>query len=288
MSSAQGLAPAPSDTRRVSIKVWTDPPGRIETPAIPRPRIAMHLGRSVYMVCQRGSLKHRGWGVHGDIDIVPADTRCIWEPDGPDTALIIGVEPELLQETTEELGLTADTVEIVSRFQIRDSQIEHICFAMKDEMEAGYPTGNLFFESLSRALASAMVLRHSSLAVPSSSHSRHSMSGQKLRLALSYIEDNLKDQLTLSDIAQAVNMSATHLKAAFRKATGVPVHQYVIQRRVERAKSLLLSGDAPIREVAQEAGFAHQSHMTRHMRRSLGYSPRQIRESERKTPHQDD
>ncbi len=57
----------------------------------------------------------------------------------------------------------------------------------------------------------------------------------------------------------------------------MPVHQYVIQRRVERAKTLLTDGKLSITEIALEAGFAHQSHMARHMRRALGLPPRAIK-----------
>jgi AraC family transcriptional regulator len=236
------------------------------------------------MVCQHGNQKHRGWGVHGDIDIVPAGTQCIWEPDGPDTALIVGMEPDLLRDAAEGLGLKADRVEIVNRFQIRDAQIEHICFALKREMEAGFPTGHLFLDSLSTALAAAIVLRHSSLTTtPFPSH--QSMSGRRLRLALSYIESNLKHDLSMNEIAKAAGVSVTHLKTAFRQATGTSVHQYVIERRVERAKSLLSSGNSSISEIAQETGFAHQSHLARHMRRILGYSPKAVRHG---APHRKD
>jgi AraC family transcriptional regulator len=53
----------------------------------------------------------------------------------------------------------------------------------------------------------------------------------------------------------------------------VPLHQYVIRRRVERARLLLAQGDLPISQVAFAAGFTHQSHMARHVRRLLGVAP---------------
>jgi AraC family transcriptional regulator len=58
---------------------------------------------------------------------------------------------------------------------------------------------------------------------------------------------------------------------------GVAVHQYVIQRRVELAKTLLLQDQKSITEIALEAGFAHQSHLARHMRRMLGLPPRALK-----------
>jgi AraC family transcriptional regulator len=58
---------------------------------------------------------------------------------------------------------------------------------------------------------------------------------------------------------------------------GLAVHQYVIQRRVELAKTLLLQKQKSITEIALEAGFAHQSHLARHMRRMLGLPPRALK-----------
>jgi AraC family transcriptional regulator len=276
LSVAHRISPYRCETDKVSVGIYTDPAGRTETPPLPNPRIAIHLGRSVYMACQRGGQKHGGWAVHGDIDIVPAGTGCVWEPDGPDTALIVGLHGGLIKTVAEELGLPADRLEVLNRFQVRDSQIEHICWALKAEMDLGFPGGRILRDSLSTSLATALACRHSSLA-PAPFRSKETMSGHRLRQALSFVEENLKRDLSLSEIAQAAGVSVSHFKATFRQMTGVPVHQYLIQRRVERARTLLSDGKLSISEVAAETGFAHQSHLAKHMRRILGCSPKEIR-----------
>ena len=67
------------------------------------------------------------------------------------------------------------------------------------------------------------------------------------------------------------------MKVIFRRAMGMPVHQYVIQRRVERARELLCRSALSVSEIAGETGFTHQSHLAYHMRRILGASPKEIR-----------
>jgi AraC family transcriptional regulator len=62
------------------------------------------------------------------------------------------------------------------------------------------------------------------------------------------------------------------------------VHQYVIQRRVERAKDLLMQDKLSIAEIALASGFSHQSHLARHMRRSVGLSPRAMKRLFADTP----
>ncbi len=229
MSAAQTVVSFRKDTGQLAVLLVTDPPALMEIPAMRRPRIAVHSGRSVFMECRRAGMTHRGLAVHGDIHIIPAGTPCIWEPKQPDTALIVTIGPGLLLQAAEDLELHADGMEVVNRFQIRDAQIEHLCWALKAEMEAAYPTGRLFLDGLATSLAAAMVSRHTSL-VGAISGVRLSMRGQRLRKVLSYIEDNLEQNMALGEIAQFVGASVSHLKTTFRQATGMPVHQYVIQR----------------------------------------------------------
>ena len=100
----------------------------------------------------------------------------------------------------------------------------------------------------------------------------------KLKQVISYIEDNLESELSLAEIASVAGVSVSHLKTLFRQSTGMPVHQYVLRRRVERAKLLLQDRSLSIAQVAFAAGFAHQSHLARHMRKILGMTPAVVRQ----------
>jgi AraC family transcriptional regulator len=83
----------------------------------------------------------------------------------------------------------------------------------------------------------------------------------------------------LNDIAQAVNLSPFHLARLFKNSVGVSPHQYLIQVRVNSARSLLSagSGERSLAEVASAVGFADQSHLTRHFKRVVGVTPSQFR-----------
>jgi AraC family transcriptional regulator len=91
-----------------------------------------------------------------------------------------------------------------------------------------------------------------------------------------HIEGNLDQRLTLSELAALLDISVPHFKVLFRETFGLPVHRYIVQRRVERAESLLLTGRLGAAQIALEAGFAHQSHMAHWMIRLLGVSPSEV------------
>jgi AraC family transcriptional regulator len=266
----------------LAIRLQTDPAGVIHAANRPNPTIVIHVGRPVQIACDRGGLRHRGRSVHGDIDIVPAGFDSRWEVKDEDTALIIGVPAPLLRAAAEESRMPR-RVEVLNRFQIRDSQLEHLGWAAKAEMESGYLNGNLYLESLAMAAAMHLLHRHSSQS--RATPERHGgLSGYRLKQVLAYIDDRLGDRLALPDLAAVAGLRVSHFSASFRASTGQSVHRYVTARRVDRAQMLLRGGNPSISEVAAETGFAHASHLARHMRRLLGASPRSLRESLRESP----
>jgi AraC family transcriptional regulator len=239
--------------------------------------VAIHVGAAAKVSCRRAGESHTGSAVHGDIDIVPALTSSRWEiHDQNDTALILSIPPSLVDTVAEEHGFDSRRVEIRNRFQIRDAQLENICWALKAEMESNYPSGRLYVDSLAVSVASRLISTYSSIAQRQAAQSG-GLGGRRLKQTLAYIEDHLSEDLSLTRIASISGISASHFKTLFRESAGVPVHQYVVQRRIERAKDMLMQDKLSIAEIALATGFSHQSHLARHMRRSVGLSPRAMK-----------
>jgi AraC-like DNA-binding protein len=86
------------------------------------------------------------------------------------------------------------------------------------------------------------------------------------------LDARLTDGLTLQEAAGLLHAHPTHLVRAFSTAFGIPPHRYVVARRVDLARRLLLDGRPPT-DVAAEAGFHDQAHLTRHFKRLLGATP---------------
>jgi len=261
----------------VALQLRSDPAGVLEVPELQNVLVAIHVGPSARISCHRGGQSHSGSAVHGDIDIIPAHTAARWEMhDQHDTALLLSLPSSLLNTVAEEYNFDSRRVAIRNRFQIRDAQLENICGALKTEMESNYPSGRLYVDSLAVSVASRLVSAHSSIA-QRPDEQNGGLGGRRLKQTLAYIEDHLSEDLSLSRIALVAGISASHFKTLFRESTGVPVHQYVIKRRLEHAKTLLMEGDLSIAEIALATGFSHQSHLARHMRRTSGLSPRAMK-----------
>jgi len=186
------------------------------------------------------------------------------------------VPQELLDAVAEEHGGPGGRqLEMRNRFQHRDRQLQSIAWAIKSELEMGSPSGPLYLEGLGQSVAARLVAAHSSVSLMERRHG--GLDGRRLKQALEFIEANLTAELTLTELATAAGMSVSHFRSGFRHSLGVPVHQYVIERRLERAKGLLMREESSIAEVALASGFTHQSHLARHMQRSTGLSPLQMK-----------
>ena len=266
-------------TEQVRVSLVRDAAGRAEYPASPRVVVAVHIGTPVEMCCQRAGQVHRGRAIQGDIEIIPAQTPGVWDLRAPDAALAIGLSMELLRGLAAEYGRNPDKLAVRNRFQARDAQMEHLAWALKAEMERGFPSGRIYLDALATALGARVVREHSEFwfGAFGTREAKGRMSPRTLRKVLGYIEDHLSEDLGLADLAAVAGLSPSHFKATFRESAGSPAHRYLLRRRVERAAELLRETEMPISQVALAAGFAHQSHLALHTRRILGRSPREIR-----------
>jgi len=84
---------------------------------------------------------------------------------------------------------------------------------------------------------------------------------------------NLEGDISLADLANDCGLSTSHFSRAFRQSTGVSPHQWLLQRRVDQAKSLLPNRSLSLSEIALACGFSDQSHFTRVFTRLVGIGP---------------
>lgn len=87
-----------------------------------------------------------------------------------------------------------------------------------------------------------------------------------------YLAANLTENADLATLAVIAGLSRSHLIRAFKAETGLTPHAFLIDRRVRLARTLLLTGAAPVK-VATESGFADQAHMTRAFKARIGVTP---------------
>jgi YesN/AraC family two-component response regulator len=95
--------------------------------------------------------------------------------------------------------------------------------------------------------------------------------------AKQYIRDNQAEELSLGQVAKAVNASSFYFCKMFKKGTGVNFTEYVSRVRIESAKNLLLNPNLRISEIAYQVGFQSLTHFNRVFKKIAGEAPTEYR-----------
>ena len=107
---------------------------------------------------------------------------------------------------------------------------------------------------------------------------RSPLSGNKFDMLLRYVDANLDTDLSVDQLAGLVGASPDQLARAFKRHVGETPHNYVVHRRLDAAREMLLSDSATLAQIAYATGFSSQSHMTTAFKKVLGVTPGAIRE----------
>ncbi len=254
-------------------------PGESEVLPLKGPAVAMHLNAPQRLLQRRNERTHEEMEATHSVDIVPTGTPSYWHTETASEDMSMLLEDSFFRRVAAEAGVDPDKIEVVPLFSTPDPQIERIGLSFLSEMETGGFGGEIFAESLANLLALHLLRSHSSLGRSSRRRvgSEEGFSKRAVAQATDYINDNLPRKLTPEEIAGAAYMSPHHFARSFKSATGLSPHQYVVHRRVERAKALLSDTDLTLAEVARAVGFSSASHLSSHIRRVLGVPPGALR-----------
>ena len=218
----------------------------------------------------------------GSISMVPAGQPVRWRWSGSKDSLHVYLQPGLVARVAAEaFGLDPTRLTVPPLVGLDFPQLRAAMLAVDAELTAADAGGRLAAESLANILAVHLVrdvlAPHQPARQPNGALLR-----ERLRAVVEYIEEHLDAGPTLEQMAAVAHLSPYHFARQFKAATGLPPHQYVILRRVERSKRLLQSTDEhSLAEIAADAGFSDQSQFSRHFKRLVGVTPGQFRMSAR-------
>ncbi|SAL19016.1 AraC family transcriptional regulator [Caballeronia udeis] len=250
--------------------------GTHRIPAMAHHRVGVHVGAPVMARCMCEQRRYARVQAHGDADVIPAGLEGQWTDESDCTILSIWISESFTRKTLEQLELKSGVAEIRPQLQMRDPRFQHLAWALQAELDAGDASDPLFAESLCTAMVVRLAGNGAGASIATLDGKRRTLALRTATSVIDFIESNLDQRLMLDELAALAQLSVPHFKVLFRETLGVPVHRYVVQRRVERAKALLLQGKLSAAQVALETGFSHQSHMAHWMNRLLGLTPREI------------
>lgn len=210
----------------------------------------------------------------GEGRVTPAGRPVSFRWTGDVQILMLGFEPWFFERVAAELGgSSALLVEANVRKLAADHPACLLARSLAGELDAP-PGASAVAEGTARAIAVHLLREFSQL--PACKPADAAPPVAVLR-AVELMRQRIAEPLSLEELANVAGLSPFHFARQFKLATGHPPHDYLVRLRVDRAQELMRRERGwTMAAVAQDAGFADQSHMARHFKRVLGVAPRQF------------
>ncbi|MGH6993011.1 MAG: helix-turn-helix domain-containing protein, partial [Caulobacteraceae bacterium] len=235
----------------LEVNLTTAPAGRFDVEPRPEHRLLIHCGAPARVTFRDGFRGRSYVQRRGDIDLVPAGLGTVFEDADPTSLIGIWLSPSFVASAANTMcsGKSLEDAHIKDR----DETIYRMALMFRDEIASASPSDPLYLDSLSLAFVTRLLERWGAPRRPSE---RAALSKPKLTKVLEFIEDRLEDKIRIADLSDLIGLSPSHFQVLFRQTLHRPVHAYVIERRLAKAKLLLEKGEATISEAALASGFS--------------------------------
>lgn len=206
--------------------------------------------------------------------IMSAGQQNSWRWDRPTEEIHFYLCPDFLRRMGEAANVAE--VELIERFAFADEDLQRLATTLLDEIRSPGIATDLWIESVTNLLY-MHVLRNYCMtsSVPKIDHV--GLTSAQLRHVEEFVTENISREIMLSEMAEIAGVSRFHFAHMFKRTMGIPPHQWLISRRLARAKELLRATGMSITEIAFEVGYQSQSHFGHVFRRATGMSPRKWR-----------
>ena len=217
----------------------------------------------------------------GDVSLLTRATASHWVwPDDIEVVHIYLSPDELAATCRQMYERDVQEVELHDTIKADDPAIHHTAMQIAREAGRGAAGSKLMVDSLSCQLAVHILRRHAHVLFRETTGS-DGLTFRQERAVRDYIHQHLGESVSLDDLASEIGLSRFHFARRFRATTGTPPHQFLLRKRVERARMLLERTESPLLDIACTCGFADQSHMTREFKKRVGVTPGRYRSRNR-------
>ena len=255
----------------------TPPAGAVVDP--PVPEYAVHLALSTPPLLRVGFNRPPRWLVMspGVLLVAPPDTAGDFIADGPSHLLTLTIPTARVADFTEDCGARID---IRHEEAFRDPRIARQIVRLWHTLADEAPAGRLLADQVMRGILDALARR--SDARVAVRHARERLSTPTVRRLRDFVESRLADDLDVPALAGVAGLSPAHFARAFAATLGMTPFDYVMTRRLARARELLERTDRSALSISLDVGFRTPSHFTARFRREFGVTPREIRPETRR------
>lgn len=191
--------------------------------------------------------------------------------------LIIRIDSNLVSEIANELHLDVDLATLRPK-KCESRTVQALSRRLAAELQRAQENdySSRFANGLVIALL-GFVLGEFAVTARTTTSSVRRLSSRQLAACAEFVDSHLEGDVSLPAIAAHVGLSHFYFSRAFKNATGMSLRQFVIRRRIERAKELLTSSLRSVLDVGHDVGFRNHSHFSSVFRQQTGETPTEYR-----------
>ncbi len=262
------------------LRSWRDTAPRMVQPTLTHHYLTLHTGGPKRVRRRCGGTVVETDVAPGAITLASAGTAYTWNTAGPIGFVHLYLAPAAVDHViVEEFDRDPARSELVDYIGLRRPLLEALLGGLTGQLAHPTVEPRLLLDTMLHHVIVQLVAECSTFGGETDRHrSRHAIAPRRLHRVLDYIEANLGEDIGLAELATIAGSSRFHFSRAFRSTTGSPPYRYLIQRRIEAAKALLLDADmVPIEEIARRCGFHSRRQFEIMFRRHCNATPARYR-----------
>jgi AraC family transcriptional regulator len=211
------------------------------------------------------------------ISITGAGDAVYDEIAAPLEAVHIYLRQEIVDAIADEFFMDGSRRrQIRSSFGLDDTILQRLLAAIRLSLDE-QPANRLKMDYLSQALAAHLLTKHSGLGPAKTIRRMSIFNVREIGLIVDYIAANLSSNMSIDELAEIVGLGRAQFSARFKATTSMTPHQFVIMKRINRARKLLVEPRADYAFIAMLCGFASWAHFISTFKRATGTTPHEYR-----------
>ncbi|RVJ67847.1 AraC family transcriptional regulator [Sinorhizobium medicae] len=221
---------------------------------------------------------HKDW-TPGSFFALPPNTESDWKADCSRRVLMMVVPTKTIKRVlgTSTPASLGDAFAPLSNDAWQDPLLETLMMKLWEVSHGKRLTDYLLADGLLTTMLSLLLQRAGTVEL----NQKISLSPIRLKRVFDFAESNVEENIDVVDMARVAGLSSRHFGRAFTLEVGETPHRWLMQKRIERAKDLLLNSDLDCMSIADKCGFASQSHLTVAMKNQVGITPSRWRQLNR-------
>ena len=207
-----------------------------------------------------------------DVFISPRKSSYKLNIDESFTGIMMSISQDFIKDHFHNKNI--GSTKFIKNYRIVDSNLNSLINLIYNQAQSKTNFNDVYLALLLTTFVTYFVNNYSNYQTP---ENEHILNGSCITKIDQYIDKNFANEITYKDIASLSGMSNYSFLTEFKDLTSYTPHQYILKRKLKRAKQLLLNSLLTVTEISHDLGFTDSSHFSKFFKKQTKMSPSHFR-----------